>query len=194
MKLSFENIVNRASKAVTKGAEFTSVKIQQLGDFMETADERLEAKLELSQKKAIFEKESAEFLSALLDLDSAPEAFSAEMKSKFYSLKVKMAEITEKESDYASIKGFVICKNCGAEIKKNVFKCPDCDARNEHANIEDFFRDSKGESIPRDIYLKDGSVLKNVSLRRVSSDKKNFSFENLMGIYGLEKGDIIDIK
>lgn len=194
MKLSFENIVNKASNAVVKGAEFTSVKIKQLGDFMENADERIEAKLELVEKKSMFEKDSAEFLGDLLDLDSAPEGFSDKLKSRFYALKTQIKEIQAKEGDYASIKGYVICKNCGAEIKKDSFKCPDCDAQNEDANIEDFFKDSKGESIPRDIYLKDGSVLKNVSLRRVSSDKKNFSFENLMGIYGLEKGDIVDIK
>ena len=194
MKLSFENIVNKASQATTKGAEFLSAKIQQFGNFMENADERFEVKADIYTKKGEFEKKASDFLTDLLDLDSAPEGFSDELKSKFYALKAQIKEIQAKEEDYVSLKGSVICQNCGAEIKKNSFKCPVCDAPNEYANIEDFFKDSKGEPIPRDIYLKDGSVLKSVLLKRISSDKRNYSFENVMGIYGLEKGYIVDIK
>lgn len=194
MDFSFENIVSKASQAVTKGAEFATGKIQQFGNFMENADERFEVKADINTKKNEFDKNALDFLTDLLDLDSAPEGFSDEFKSKFYALKAQIKEIQVKEEDYASLKGYVICKNCGAEIKKNFFRCPECNQLNEYVNIEDIFKDSKGEPIPRDIYLKDGSVLKNVSLKRVSSDKRNYTFENVMGIYGLEKGDIVDIK
>ena len=184
MGLSFEKIVKKATEAVSKGSGFATEQIQ-----------RLEAKLELREKETQFTKEAMSFLNDFLSLDSAPEGLSVEMKSRFYALKAQITEIEEKEEEYTNLKGLVVCKNCGANISKKVFKCPECGQLNDECvDIEDFFKDVKGESIPRDIYLKDGSVLKNVVLKRISKDKKSFSFENVIGIYGLTQGDIADIK